>query len=294
MKPFVSIICNCHNASNYISDSVKSALNQSYTNWELIIYDNFSRDETFFKIKNFLKDKRIKYFKSKSFLNLYNARNQAIKKSRGKYLAFLDADDWWHKEKLTKQVAFIKRKKSNIIYSNLYLFYENEKKIKLFSRDTLYNGMITQSLLNDFKMPILTTLIKKKIFKKISFNKKYNIIGDFDLFVKLSLKEKIYSMQEPLAYYRLHESNLTRKRLDLNINEIKSWIKEHEKKKKFSHLSFSKLKMFLETLLIKKYLIEGNKLKVIKLFFKQPSNLQKYKFLFFLFLPKKIIDKYLK
>ena len=96
------------------------------------------------------------------------------------------------------------------------------KKMKLFSRDTLYNGMITQSLLNDFKMPILTTLIKKKIFKKISFNKKYNIIGDFDLFVKLSLKEKIYSMQEPLAYYRLHESNLTRKRLDLNINEIKS------------------------------------------------------------------------
>ena len=81
MKPFVSIICNCHNASNYISDSVKSALNQSYTNWELIIYDNFSRDETFFKIKNFLKDKRIKYFKSKSFLNLYNARNQAIKKA---------------------------------------------------------------------------------------------------------------------------------------------------------------------------------------------------------------------
>ena len=78
-----------------------------------------------------MKDKRIKYFKSKSFLNLYNARNQAIKKV-GKYLAFLDADDWWHKEKLTKQVAFIKKKKINIIYSNLYLFYENEKNEIIF------------------------------------------------------------------------------------------------------------------------------------------------------------------
>ena len=147
--------------------------------------------------------------------------------------------------------------------------------------------MITQSLLNDFKMPILTTLIKKKIFKKISFNKKYNIIGDFDLFVKLSLKEKIYSMQEPLAYYRLHESNLTRKRLDLNINEIKTWIKEHEKREKFSHLSFSKLKMLLETLLIKKYLIEGNKLKVIKLFLNNHPIYKNTNFYFFYFFQKK-------
>ena len=94
-------------------------------------------------------------------------------------------------------------------------------------------------------------------------------------------------MQEPLAYYRLHESNLTRKRLDLNINEIKSWIKEHEKKKKFSHLSFSKLKMFLETLLIKKYLIEGNKLKVIKLFLNNHPIYKNTNFYFFYFFQKK-------
>ena len=112
-KPLVSIIINCHNASNYLAESINSVIKQKYKNWELIIYDNFSKDKTYSIIKKFLKDKRIKYYKSNSFLNLYHARNLAINKSKGKFVTFLDADDWWTDNKLDKQIRFLANKKKH-------------------------------------------------------------------------------------------------------------------------------------------------------------------------------------
>ena len=79
-----------------------------------------------------------------------------------------------------------KNKNQNIIYSNLFLFYDKKNITKIFSKKKLYNGLITQELLDNFKMPILTTMIRKKIFLKNRFDEKYNIIGDFDLFIRIS------------------------------------------------------------------------------------------------------------
>ena len=97
-------------------------------------------------------------------------------------------------------------------------------------------------------MPILTTLIRKKIFTKYKFDKKYNIIGDFDLFIKISLKEKILSMQEPLAYYRSHQSNMSTKRLDLNITELENWLSRNKLRKDFKYFSFSAIYRKIKTL----------------------------------------------
>ena len=83
----------------YLMKSVQSVLNQTYGNWELIFWDNHSSDKSAKIIKN-LKDKRIKYFKSKKFTNLYEARNLAISKCKGEFICFLDTDDWWIKENL--------------------------------------------------------------------------------------------------------------------------------------------------------------------------------------------------
>ena len=105
MKPLVSVIMNCFNGDKFLKRSVESVLNQSYKNIELIFWDNLSTDKSEIIIKKF-KDKRIKYFKSKKFLTLYNARNFAVKKARGNFISFLDTDDWWKKNKLKKQVDF--------------------------------------------------------------------------------------------------------------------------------------------------------------------------------------------
>ncbi len=78
----VSIIMNCHNGEKYLNKSISSIINQSYKNWELIFFDNKSDDDSKKILKNF-RDNRIKYFKSKKFLKLYEARNLAIKKAQG-------------------------------------------------------------------------------------------------------------------------------------------------------------------------------------------------------------------
>ena len=288
-NPLISIIINCHNASNYILESINSVLKQSYSNWELIIYDNNSKDKTYSIIKKFKKNYKIKYYKSKVFLNLYHARNLAVKKSKGEFIAFLDADDWWTKDKLKRQVDFLSKNKNiNIIYSNLYLFNEKNNKKKIFSADNLYNGKITQELLDEFKMPILTTLIRKNIFKKHKFEKNYNIIGDFDFFIKVSLNEKVLSIQEPLAYYRIHSSSMSTRRLDLNISELENWINYNKSKKEFKCFNFSAIYYKIKTLKIKYNLLSGYRVKAFKELLKTPVQLHNFKFFPFIFLPNKI------
>ena len=91
-------------------------------------------------------------------------------------------------------------------------------------------------------MPILTTMIRKKMFSKYSFDKSYSIIGDFDLFLRMSLKEKIFSIQEPLAYYRIHDSNMTTNKIDLNIQELEKWFYKNYQKKNFKDFNLSNIK----------------------------------------------------
>ena len=123
---------NCHNGEKYLHKSIRSIITQIYKNWELIFFDNQSKDFT----KNILKkfsDKRIKYFKSKKFLNLYEARNLAISKAKGKYICFCDHDDWWKKDKLKKQINYVKKnKKANFVFSNLHIYNEKTKKSFLY------------------------------------------------------------------------------------------------------------------------------------------------------------------
>ena len=288
MNCFISIIMNCYNGEKYLKKSINSVVGQSYKNWELIIFDNFSNDDTKLEVLKFKKNKKIRYFRSKKLFNLYHARNLAIEKTKGSLITFLDADDWWLKDKLKFQVRYLNQNKdSNIVYSNLFLFYEKKNKIKLFSKDNLYNGDITQSLLNNFKMPILTTMIRKKIFLKNKFDKRYNIIGDFDLFIRISLKEKIYSLQKPLAYYRIHDSNMTTKKIVLNIKELERWLKKYHKNNKFKDYNFSSIRKLIRTLKIKNNFISGNKINAIINLFKKPFNPHNLKYLLFLFLFKK-------
>ena len=104
-KPLVSIIMNCHNGEQYLRESISSVINQKYKNWELIFFDNNSKDQSVKIAKSFF-NKKIRVFKSRKFLKLYEARNQAIKKTKGQYICFCDTDDWWFKSKLQVQIDF--------------------------------------------------------------------------------------------------------------------------------------------------------------------------------------------
>jgi|TARA_B110000914_G_C15494500_1_gene462480 glycosyltransferase involved in cell wall biosynthesis len=282
-KPLVSIIINCLNGEKYLDKAIKSVLVQNYQNWEIVFFDNNSIDKSYLILKKY-KDRRIKYYKSKKTYPLYKARNLAIKKSKGELISFLDVDDWWIKSKLKKQVeVFLADQTVDVLYSNVYLFNDKKKTKKIFIKKKLSYGKITQKLIDKFEMPILSTLIKKNIFNQIKFDNRYTIIGDLDFFVRLSLIKNITAIQEPLAYYRIHDSNLTKKRIDLNIKELESWVSEKVKNKKFKSNNFSEIYNLIKLLRIKKNIIEGNKITALKLIFQKPFKILYLKYIFLSF-----------
>ena len=237
-KPKVSVIVNCLNGSAFIKKCLKSILNQSYSNYEIILFDNNSKDNSIKLARNF-KSKKIKIFKSKRKLKLYDARNKAIAKSNGKYLAFLDVDDAWHPKKIEKQVQKINFEKSDICYTNYWLI--NGRK-KIFSKNKLPSKNMTYEILDNYPICISTVLLKKKIFLKMKkFDKKYEIIGDFDFIYKASKKYKFSVLQEPLINYLLHEKSTTNRRLDLRVIEMNKWLKKNENSKYL--YQFNKIKL---------------------------------------------------
>lgn len=254
--PKISVIMNCHNGKKYLKKSIQSVIRQSYKNWEIIFYDNKSTDKSEQIAKNF-RDRRIKIFSSNRYLKLYEARNYAIKKASGEYISFLDTDDWWVKDKLEKQVYLINKKKGiKVIYSNFYHYNQKTKK-KVLHAKKIEAGKITNIMLRNYKIGILTVMISRSIFKKEKFDINYNIIGDFDFFIKLSLIYSFYTINEPLAYYRWHKSNYSKKSIKEYIREYDYWINKNKKLFKRKKLKFIFPWLTLKKLQIKSFLNLG-------------------------------------
>lgn len=251
-KPLISIIINCYNGEKYLRKTLQSILKQTYKNWEIIFFDNNSNDNSVKILENF-KDKRIKYYlnKKKNVINLYEARNTAIKKAKGKFITFLDVDDTWKKNKLYEQIKiYNKYPNVKIFYSNFKIFDQQKQKIFKKYNFNLPSGFITQNLLNDYCIGLLTLFINKNIFKKYKFNEKYKVIGDFDLLIKLSLKFEIISVQKVLAFYRIHKSNYS-KNIDIYLNEMLDWKKRNIKKLIYKKLNLNNIDLMIFRLRIK-------------------------------------------
>ena len=258
---------NCHNGEEFLEESLTSIKKQTYKNWELIFWDNKSSDnskKTFEKIKN----KKMRYFRSKRFLNLHQARNEALKKTSGKYICFLDVDDFWEKDKLLIQTNIFKNNENiDVCYGNIWIYNKNTLfKKKIMTNKTLPSGYIFYDLINSYIVPLCSIMIKKKtlIKNKLKFNEKYKIIGDFDLLVRLSKNHEFSAVQKPIATYRVHGQNMFIKKRNTEIKELKSWLNNFQNKQKEVNLSGLKKKiLYLELLEKRKYLSFLKKIKKI-------------------------------
>jgi glycosyltransferase involved in cell wall biosynthesis len=252
--PKVSVIMNCFDGEKYLEESLQSLFKQTYSNWELIFWDNLSKDNSK-KILGKFEDSRIKYFCAKKFSNLYEARNYAVRKSTGKYIFFLDTDDLWISGKIEKQVEFLENNSEyKIVYSNYYIKNEKNNMLRLNSKKKLPYGLITKKLLKKYSIGILTACVSQSIFKDNLFKKKYNIIGDFDFFINLSLSKKIGCIQAPLAIYRIHENNYSSKQIEKHISELSEWVKTNKYLEKEHKLSLYYQKIYIIKLKIKHFL----------------------------------------
>ena len=129
-EPLVSILMNCYNGQRYLKEALDSVINQTYKNWELIFWDNQSKDKSSEIFKSY-KDIRLRYFYADQHTPLYKARNLAIEKSKGDLIAFLDTDDLWEKDKLELQKHHFNNTEVGLVFSNLWIIKKNTKKKKI-------------------------------------------------------------------------------------------------------------------------------------------------------------------
>ena len=117
MNDLVSIVMPSYNTGKFIKKSIESVIDQTYENWELIIVDDCSDDDTDAVVTSF-NDKRIRYLKNEVTCGAAISRNRALRKARGKWIAFLDSDDLWMPEKLKKQILFMEKNNYSFSYTN--------------------------------------------------------------------------------------------------------------------------------------------------------------------------------
>ncbi len=284
----VSIIINCFNGEKFLSKTLQSVLDQTYKNFEVIFVDNCSTDksgEIFKKIK----DKRFKYFKTKKKIKLYEARNFALKKVKGKFVSFLDSDDWWDKDFLSSRILFFSSSSEyGFSFSNCYHYYENKKKFEVFYKGKLPSGSILDNLLKYYFIKNSSIIIKSNLIKNFKFNPHYNIIGDYDLMIRISKKFKGMGFQNKFVNIRLHKDNFTHNNRKMFYYEYKDWIKNQNFNNKIFKRNKFKLLQKLEYLKLIHLLLYKKNLKLLKDIMRFPSINFKLKLLVIYFLPKLI------
>lgn len=290
-NPLVSVIVNCFNGAEFLNCAITSVIKQTYKNWEIIFWDNQSKDSSAKILKSF-KDRRIKYFYSKTHTNLYTARNNAVKKASGDLCAFLDADDLWFENYLENQIKLFKNTDVGFSASNYYKFFQQNKKKKLMYNRKLKEGHVFEDLINNYTIGLFMLIIRKStlIRYNLKFNNNYNIIGDFDLVIRLSRISLLARCHEPLGICRIHGSNLNNKNFSQMCDEFKHWFLSF-KKKTSDQKYINKMEQKTNYLLCLRSLFFDTKIKSFINIANLNLGFSRFQLLVFLFVPKFILKK---
>ena len=295
-QPLVSIIMNCYNGEDYLCESIESVLSQTYKKWELIFWDNKSEDKSAEIFKSY-RDKRFKYYYAPQHTLLYEARNQAIEKSSGEFIAFLDTDDFWVKDKLELQIPFFKDLEVGVVYGNLFIVNEKLNNKKIFFKKKKPKGFILDDLLKDYCTSLVTLVIRKSFLKDYQsvFDRSFHIIGDFDLMIRMSSKYKFECVDKPIASWRSHWKNESLLKKKTQIKELKIWYKKMQNYPIiFNNKNFSHINNIINNLETVSLILDSDRKKARLQIKKMPYSLKKIKFLIALFLPKNFVKRFIR
>ena len=206
MKELVSVIMPSYNTAKYIGETIKSVQAQTYENWELIIVDDCSTDNTDSAVEPFLSDERIRYLKNSRNSGAAVSRNYALREAKGKWIAFLDSDDLWLPDKLEKQINFMLKNSYHFSYTNYIEIDEN----------SIPNGKyvtgpkkITKTGMYNYCWPgCLTVMYDADVIGlvQIADIKKNN---DYAMWLKVCKKADCFLLNETLSEYRKRSGSIS-------------------------------------------------------------------------------------
>lgn len=220
MAGLVSIVMPSFNTAPFIAESIQSVLAQSYKDWELIIVDDCSTDNSDEVVKPYLNDERIKYLKNEKNSGAAVSRNRALREAKGRWIAFLDSDDLWMPDKLEKQIQFMERNGYHFSYTN---YAETDVEGKRNGITVTGPKRITKTGFFNYCWPgCLTVMYDAETVGLIQITdiKKNN---DYAMWLKVCQKADCYLLEEELALYRRGRAG------SVSTHSIKTMIGWHYK-----------------------------------------------------------------
>lgn len=205
MSELVSIIMPSYNTGAFIKKSIQSVLNQSYENWELIIVDDCSTDNTDEVVLPFLNDQRIRYIKNEKNRGAAVSRNKALREAKGKWIAFLDSDDLWVTEKIEKQIHFMEAHDYAFTYTDYMIQLNGEWLPYVYTGPNVVNR---RKMYNYCYFSTITVMYNREKIGLIQIeNLRKN--NDYAMWLQAIEKSNCYRFPECMSFYIKHEGSVS-------------------------------------------------------------------------------------
>ena len=278
MNPLVSVIIPAYNAENYIEKAIQSVLEQTYPNFEVIVIDDNSTDRTVDVVREF-RDERIKLLVNEQNMGPSYSRNRGIIEAKGEWIALLDSDDWWDKDRIGSLIKVVKQFSPDIIADDIKIVWESIPGNFKVSTSILkqrgleeLNRFISIVEFIEYDFGIMKPMIKRRIFESILYRNDMRFVEDFDLYLRALLKNyKWYQLNESYYYYRQRKDSLIKQQVSLkeqSIKQIDNVLKEYKlsyevkealirrKERSQEDLRYAKIVFHIKTKSIGKAIIE--------------------------------------
>ncbi len=252
LAPKVSVIIPCYNQAQYLPEALRSVSDQSYSNWECIIVNDGSPDDTETVALEWCeKDSRFHYLKKENG-GLSSARNAALSIAKGEWIQFLDADDWIHPQKIESSIVLINSDPGiKLVVTDFKFFSTNiaeahEPHFKIHKESLTFENILFKWS-DNFTIPIHCALFNSKIIKRIQFDENFKAIEDWIMWVNYFIEtQNTGFIDKPLAFYRNNPNGMTRDIILMNESLLKAYnhiiaIIPNTYTKKFAEVIFERL-----------------------------------------------------
>lgn len=229
MMPQVTVIIPTYNRSILLNNSVASVLSQTYRDFELLVIDDSSTDDTH-DVMAKLADRRVQYIKNTSNKGIPAIRNIALSNTNGKYIAFLDDDDEWMLDKLEKQLNIIENSSKSLgcVYTGCNFVFTDDKSLNQVTVPRYRNKILKELLLDNF-IVTSSTLLKAECFEKVGmFDESIPFAEDYDMWIRIAQEYEFDFVRSPMINYRIHRNSISSNN-KATIIGLERLLKKHEK-----------------------------------------------------------------
>jgi len=222
-EPFITVFTPNYNCAGFISETIESIINQTYENFEYIIIDDLSTDESWKIIQNYAdKDKRIRIYRNKKKLGIAKTRNKGFKKRspKSKYFVIIDSDDVSLKNRIGIQIRFLEDNPSyGLVGSNVIIINENSKIIG-FREFPSTNNEIRKHFIPFNPIAQSSVILRDEVINQIGFyDENFNGCEDYEYWLRVAIDWKLYNLKKPLIKYRVSKTQF-------KYNSLKKTIKD--------------------------------------------------------------------